>query len=452
LADYLPDITTIADIGDTRGQVAFFDRLLTANFGAAIIDLSHRAFKNFFTVVREIRFFEEARHHSIEPLILFIVDADPNSARAYAMLRHQLSEASLLPVRNQMEASVIPHRDELPNSNIAPTSLDIPLLGLSLRALIDQQSFSFSRFWRKPPADLPASLDDELSSWVERVFFQFRGLGLFLGWEDSSTGIPPNRLLRPRASHREHHCDQRVSVNSDRNLSLVNRGSLDVPEEVLKFAPKKVRNTGSFHPARTELRTAIAGLEAAKAQHHHAAEAEQRARQLHSASERMLAALDDVDDPLPEPSLPYNLVARRAVREKSSERVTATKAAHQRLRVDLSHAETAVRQAAQKVIAAAIDLLVAEGFRQANALEVAWNDVWRHYDRLSALADCQLRYAEGSHPIKLPPDIMKLMQTIAASDRRQFPGGRNHLAAHAGELWCRWFEALLTNANAEAMF
>ena len=83
LADYLPGITTIADIGDARGQMAFFDRLIADDVGARIIDLSHRVFKNFFTVVQEIRFFEEARHRSIEPLILFVVEQDPKSAKAY---------------------------------------------------------------------------------------------------------------------------------------------------------------------------------------------------------------------------------------------------------------------------------------------------------------------------------------------------------------------------------
>src|SRR5262247_773453 len=73
LADYLPDITTIADISDTPGQMAFFDRLIADDMGARIIDLDRRVFKNFFTVVQEIRFFEEARHRSIEPLILFII-------------------------------------------------------------------------------------------------------------------------------------------------------------------------------------------------------------------------------------------------------------------------------------------------------------------------------------------------------------------------------------------
>ena len=181
LVDYLPGITTIADIGDTRGQMAFFDGLIADNVGASIIDLSHRAFKNFFNVVQEIRFFEEARHRSIEPLILFVVEQDPKSAKAYATLRHQLTEVSLLPVRNQITAVAIPCVRAPQNANVPPTSLDIPLLGLPLRALIDRQSFSFSLLSRASPVDLSVSLKSDLSRWVEHIFFQFRHLELVLG-------------------------------------------------------------------------------------------------------------------------------------------------------------------------------------------------------------------------------------------------------------------------------
>src|SRR5262249_10410116 len=181
LADYLPDITTVADISNTRGQMAFFDRLIADDVSARIIDLSHRAFKNFFTVVQELKFFEEAQRRSIEPLILFIIDPDPRSAKAYAVLRHQLSHASLLPVRNQIKTAATPYRVARSNANVAPTSLDVPLLSFPLRTLIDRQSFSFSRLRRRSPADLPVLLNDELSRWVERVFFQFRELELVLG-------------------------------------------------------------------------------------------------------------------------------------------------------------------------------------------------------------------------------------------------------------------------------
>ena len=181
LADYLPDITTIADISNTGGQMAFFDRLIADDVGARIIDLDRRAFKNFFTVVQEIRFFEEARHRSIEPLILFIIDPDPKSAKAYAVLRDQLSQVSLLPVRNQIEAAAISYGDARSKVIRAPTSLDIPLLDFPLQALMDRQSFSFSGFWRASPADLPVSLTHQLSRWIGRIFLQFRELELLLG-------------------------------------------------------------------------------------------------------------------------------------------------------------------------------------------------------------------------------------------------------------------------------
>jgi hypothetical protein len=86
LADYLPKFARIADIGDIRGQMALFDWLIAEKETPRVIDVSHRAFKNFFTIVREIGFFEEARRRSITPLILFIID--PNATKAYAMLRH----------------------------------------------------------------------------------------------------------------------------------------------------------------------------------------------------------------------------------------------------------------------------------------------------------------------------------------------------------------------------
>ena len=98
--DYLPDRATVVDISDIRGQVAFFDQLITDTPVAKVIDLSHRAFDNFFAIVREIGFFEEALNHSIDPLIFYIVDpGDLNSAETYQTLRDHLAAVSPLPVQ-----------------------------------------------------------------------------------------------------------------------------------------------------------------------------------------------------------------------------------------------------------------------------------------------------------------------------------------------------------------
>ncbi len=248
LADYLPEFATIADIGDTRGQMALFDRLIAEKDTPRVIDVSHRAFKNFFTVVQEISFFEEARRRSIEPLILFIIDPNPESAEAYAMLRRRFTEASLLPVRNQIEASAIAHCDASPNASMLPASLDIPLLGFSLRALIDRQSFSFSQFWRAIPTGLPDAGDDKLGEWVEHIFFQFRDLELVLGCEDLSTHVAAQGSRRPRTTHRQQQRDARPlggDTRGDAESAAMDQRSIDVPEQVLKFAPKQKRRIDS---------------------------------------------------------------------------------------------------------------------------------------------------------------------------------------------------------------
>jgi hypothetical protein len=184
LADYLPSCTTIADIGDAPGQMALFDRIIADRQATKIIDLSHRAFKDFFTIAEKIGFFEEARRHAIEPLILFLIDPGPKSAKAYTILRRWCAAASLLPVRNQLVARGIPYCATFPNESTVSVSLEIPVLGAALRTLLDQQSFSFARFWRTTPVALPARLDDELRAWIKRVFLQFREIELWLMCED----------------------------------------------------------------------------------------------------------------------------------------------------------------------------------------------------------------------------------------------------------------------------
>src|SRR3954470_22120506 len=46
MVDFLPESTAVSDIGSVTGQMAFFDRLISDNDSARVIDLSHRTFKN----------------------------------------------------------------------------------------------------------------------------------------------------------------------------------------------------------------------------------------------------------------------------------------------------------------------------------------------------------------------------------------------------------------------
>jgi hypothetical protein len=219
---------------------------------------------------------------------------------------------------------------------------------------------------------------------------------------------------------------------------------------------------------RAALRRAIAERKAAKARQHHAEQAEQLGHQSLTEAEQALLAFADVDvsfvqyraeefkraatgAPLSDFSLSEDLVTRRTKRDKAREQVITAKALHESLVADLSHADSALRLATHQVANAAIDVLVAEAVKQATELKAAWNGAWRQYDLLCALADCQLQCAEAPSAITLPPDAVTLLKTMAALDERA-RADEGTYAASAGEVWCRWFKALLTDADAEETF
>jgi hypothetical protein len=178
MADFLPETTAVSDIGSIMGQMEFFEKLVADNSSVKVIDLSHRVFKNFFLVVDKIAFFEEARKHAIEPVILFLVDQDPKSVKAYGILRRWFSDVALIPVRNHKVASGVRYIESFPMSSAVPLSVEIPVLSPSLTALVDQQSFSFLQFWNRSIERMPERLDDDLRHWMKRVLLHFRQIEL----------------------------------------------------------------------------------------------------------------------------------------------------------------------------------------------------------------------------------------------------------------------------------
>jgi hypothetical protein len=199
LADFVPECA-VADIEDVAGQVAFFDSLIADNDTIKVVDVSHRIFRDFFVVIQKIGLFEEARRRAIEPIILFMVDPHPKSAKAYAILRRWFSDVPLVAVRNQVVAKGMLYRDAFPNVGPVTVSPELPMLSSSLRALVEQQSFSFAKFWRRELERFPDRLDDEFRPWMRRVFFQFRQMELSLVCEDIlSSLVPKARVAGERA-------------------------------------------------------------------------------------------------------------------------------------------------------------------------------------------------------------------------------------------------------------
>jgi hypothetical protein len=178
LTDYLPECTTLAKIGDTQEQMAFFDRLLADSGATKVIDLSPGVFGDFFVVVQKIGFFEEARRNGIEPIMLFLVDPHPKTAKAYAILQRWFTGGSLLPIRNPFASGRAPFGENFRNRTGIPVAAEIPILSPALQRVVDQYSFSFTEFWRATPGMLPERLDDELRAWMKRVFLQISEIEL----------------------------------------------------------------------------------------------------------------------------------------------------------------------------------------------------------------------------------------------------------------------------------
>jgi len=182
LADFVAHHVTISNIRDMRGQMRFFDGLIETDDIPKIIDLSHREFANFFTIVDKIGLFEEARRRSIEPLILFLIDPSPVSAKAYGLLRRRFTGTSLLPVRNLTVAKGLPYGASFPHASTLVVSLEISILGPAARALVERQTFSFLDLGKQdsPHSDMSARTRAELEAWFRRARFQFRELELSL--------------------------------------------------------------------------------------------------------------------------------------------------------------------------------------------------------------------------------------------------------------------------------
>jgi hypothetical protein len=191
LADFLAHPVTIPNIRDVRGQVRFFDGLIETGNVPKIIDLSHREFANFFTIVDKIGLFEEARRRSIEPLILFLIDPSPVAAKAYGLLRRRFAGISLLPVRNLMVAKGLPYCASFPHASTLVVSLEISMLGPAARALVERERFSFLDLGKQasPYSDMSVRTRAELDAWFRRARFQFREIELSLIREQILTAL-----------------------------------------------------------------------------------------------------------------------------------------------------------------------------------------------------------------------------------------------------------------------
>src|SRR5262249_53257769 len=174
LSGYFPNLVWPVDIADTRGQMALFDRILSDHWRTTVIDLGQGLFDQFFKVMTEIGFEDEARQKLIQPVVLFITDPAPFTAQTYAELRGRLEQTIFVPVHNEAAAFMVIGQDFPPSSPKFAT-IRIPRLSPIVRGVIDRPGFSFSAYMSQQPGG-----PTEVHSWISRVFAEFRELELRL--------------------------------------------------------------------------------------------------------------------------------------------------------------------------------------------------------------------------------------------------------------------------------
>jgi hypothetical protein len=171
LAERFPRLVESVDIADTRGQMRVFDRLLIDRTTTKIVDLGSGPFDLFFAVMEKINFATEARQHLIEPIVLYVADAEPETARIYAELRSRLRSTVFIPVHNEAVSVAFAPHDYVTNA-IECDPIRIARLSYLVRRVIDRENFSFASFMTNG--------DSEVHQWIRPILTRFRELELQL--------------------------------------------------------------------------------------------------------------------------------------------------------------------------------------------------------------------------------------------------------------------------------
>jgi hypothetical protein len=174
LASCFPSFVWPVDISETRGQMALFDRLIADDWRTTVLDVGYGQSEQFFKVMPEIGFEQEAARRGIVPLVLFITDSAPMTARRYAELRRRLPRTLFIPVHNEATSFMFIAQD-FPPTRPDCGLIRIPRLSPVVRGVIDRPGFSFSAYLGNRPGG-----PTEVHTWIDTIFSEFRELELRL--------------------------------------------------------------------------------------------------------------------------------------------------------------------------------------------------------------------------------------------------------------------------------
>lgn len=188
LTQFVPEHAAVAEIGNIKGQMALFDRLVAEDDIAKIVDLGHERCEAFFALAKQIGFAEEARRRGIAPSVLFMATPDATSVEAYGRLRTRMSELILTPVHNEL-LGVSQHRDKYPIAPGGAAHVRFSALAPGLRKYIETPPFSFAEGHLANARHIPIDSHTELQRWLRKNYTEFRELDLRILLNDLQASI-----------------------------------------------------------------------------------------------------------------------------------------------------------------------------------------------------------------------------------------------------------------------
>jgi hypothetical protein len=151
LAGFFPDRTIVVDLDRVPDQMKLFDTLSASGRSAQVIDLTHRSFRKFFQLMRDIDYVAEAKATGIEPIIFYLPDGEVESYEQGMALRDQFRDIGFVLVRN--DALGEPSREALRNPSFAAfvshaPRMVLPRLDQLFLTAIGDPKLSLSEFMR----------------------------------------------------------------------------------------------------------------------------------------------------------------------------------------------------------------------------------------------------------------------------------------------------------------
>ena len=156
LAGRFPKLVWPVDIGDIRGQMELFDRLVADTASTKVIDVGYGLFEQFFAVIGDIGFAEETRRRGIDTIVFFITDQTIATVRIYAKLQERVA-AIFQPVHNE-SASLMTSMEDFPPTRPECGTVRMPVCLKSCAAWSTGRASPSTPTWPTSRAALPKSI------------------------------------------------------------------------------------------------------------------------------------------------------------------------------------------------------------------------------------------------------------------------------------------------------